>query len=119
MADEYTRELGKHIRSLRKARGLTQELLAKRSALSPDTVRRMEHGSFSPTIHTLRKLCTGLKLQLSTLFASLELGCSDERRELLDFLSGRSPAQLARLARIMRFLADECAGLAEENDGGD
>src|SRR5690554_3811973 len=95
---------------------MTQELLAQRSDLSPDTIRRMEHGSFSPSIQTLRKLCIGFKLQLSTLFESLELGHGDERRELLDLLSGRSPAELARLARIMRFLLDECAGLAGDDD---
>ena len=64
---------GKHVRSLRRARGLTQEVLAERSGLSADTVRRLEHGSFSPSLVTLNKLCVGLDLRLSSLFESFEL----------------------------------------------
>lgn len=65
---------GEHIRSLRRARGLTQEAVAERSGLSVDTVRRLEAGTFSPSLDTLRKLCAGLDLMLSTLFESYELG---------------------------------------------
>ena len=51
---EYAREFGKHVRSLRRARGVTQDALAQRSGLSADTIRRIEHGSFSASIDTLR-----------------------------------------------------------------
>ncbi|HLT36771.1 MAG TPA: helix-turn-helix transcriptional regulator, partial [Enhygromyxa sp.] len=61
------RHFGRHVRSLRRARGMTQEVLAQRSGLSADTIRRLEHGSFSPSLETLRKLCHGLDLMLSTL----------------------------------------------------
>jgi transcriptional regulator with XRE-family HTH domain len=76
---EYAREFGKHVRSLRRARGVTQDALAQRSGLSADTIRRIEHGSFSASIDTLRKLCSGLGVAPSTLFESFELGRTDER----------------------------------------
>jgi transcriptional regulator with XRE-family HTH domain len=67
------RGFGRHVRTLRKARGLTQDALAERCGLSTDTIRRLEQGSFSPSLNTLRKLAGGLDLLLSTLFEGYEL----------------------------------------------
>lgn len=101
------RNFGHHVRSLRRARGMTQEALADRCGLSADTIRRLEHGSFSPSLDTLRKLCVGLDLMMSTLFESFELGARNEARELLDLLSTRTPRELALATRVLRVLFDE------------
>ena len=85
-----TDSFGRHVRSCRRARGLTQEELAESCGLSADTIRRLEQGSFSPSLDTLRKLCKGLDLRLSTLFEGFELGERDTRREFsdaIDFLT--------------------------------
>src|SRR5690606_6283845 len=79
-AVSQSRSFGRHVLSLRRARGMTQEVLAERSGLAVDTIRRLEHGSFSPSLDTLRKLCMGLDLMLSTLFETFELGARDESR---------------------------------------
>ncbi len=86
---------------------MTQEVLAERSGLSADTIRRLEHGSFSPSLDTLRKLCVGLNLMLSTLFESYELGARNEARELIDLLATRTPRELALATRVLRALFDE------------
>jgi transcriptional regulator with XRE-family HTH domain len=78
------------VRSLREARGFTQEILAERSGLSSDTIRRLERGGFSPSLDTLTKLAQGLGLKLSTLFTGYELGAREIGRELVDLLTGRS-----------------------------
>ncbi|HVI00878.1 MAG TPA: helix-turn-helix transcriptional regulator [Enhygromyxa sp.] len=104
---DYAKEFGKHVRSLRRARGVTQDALANRSGLSADTIRRIEHGSFSASIDTLRKLCAGLGVAPSTLFESFELGRTDERRELFDLISSRGSDELALVARVVRVLLDE------------
>lgn len=104
---EYAREFGKHVRSLRRARGVTQDALAQRSGLSADTIRRIEHGSFSASIDTLRKLCGGLGIAPSTLFESFELGRSDEKRELFDLIASRGPHELVLITRVVRALLDE------------
>ena len=106
MCDEG-RKFGRHVRSLRRARGLTQEVLAERSGLSADTIRRLEHGSFSPSLETLRKLCVGLDLQLSTLFEAFELGARNESRELVDLLAFRTSRELVLATRVLRALFDE------------
>ncbi len=110
------RNFGRHVRSLRRARGMTQEVLAERSGLSADTIRRLEHGSFSPSLETLRKLCAGLDLMLSTLFESFEIGVRNESRELVDLLATRSPRELVLATRVLRALFDELDGIAADED---
>jgi transcriptional regulator with XRE-family HTH domain len=103
---DYKREFGKHVRSLRRARGVTQDALAQQSGLSADTIRRIERGSFAASIDTLRKLCRGLGVAQSTLFEGFELGRTDERRELFDLISSRSDDEITLMLRVMRALAD-------------
>mgnify|MGYP000729993659 FL=1 len=69
--------LGPLVKSLRLVRGLSQEALALRVGIAPDTIRRVEHGRMNPTIATLRKIATGLDLRLSTLVSLLERETSD------------------------------------------
>ena len=104
------RGFGRHVRSLRRGRGMTQEVLAERCGLSADTIRRLEHGSFSPSLDTLRKLCNGLDLLLGTLFDSFEVGERDFEREIIDLLRSRPRAQRAlgyRMLRAFLQLVDE------------
>ena len=82
-------------------------MIAERSGLSADTIRRLELGNFSPSLDTLRKLCDGLDLMLSTLFASFELGEVDEARELTDLLSKMTPRKLRLGLRLLRSLAED------------
>lgn len=111
------RQFGRHVRSLRRARGLTQEQLAERSTLSPDTIRRLEYGSFSPTHDTLRKLCHGLRVRVSTLFLGLELAERDIPREFTDLVSTMDPAELDTLIRAVHsLLAVLAAGSKHDDD---
>jgi transcriptional regulator with XRE-family HTH domain len=91
---------------------MTQDVLADRCGLSADTIRRLEHGSFSPSLDTLRKLCGGLDLMLSTLFESYELGARNEARELIDLLANRGDPELRLATRVLRALFDELDGIA-------
>ena len=110
------RPFGRHVRSLRRARGMTQEVLAERSGLSADTIRRLEHGSFSPSLDTLRKLCAGLDLFLSTLFEGYELGEARKAADLIDLVSTRSDAHVKFGTSVLRKLFDELDAL-EQDDG--
>ena len=107
---------GRHVRALRKARGLTQEILAERCDLSPDTIRRLEHASLSPTLDTLNKLCEGLGMSLPTLFVSLDLMERDRIRELADLLHGRSPAVLDMVLRVLALVLEIIDGPSETED---
>ncbi|NJN64311.1 MAG: helix-turn-helix transcriptional regulator [Acidobacteria bacterium] len=84
--------LGALIRTLRRTAGFSQELLAQRSGLSPDSIRRLENNAFSPTLLTLKKLCAGLGVRLSTLM--LHWVRPRERRRC-----SRTPAERRRWQR--------------------
>ena len=104
-----SQRFGKHVQGLRKTRGLTQEQLAERCGLAADTIRRLEHASFSPSLDTLIKLCEGLQLSITTLFEGFEL-CeseSDLSREILNLLRTRTDRERARALRVLRALLDE------------
>jgi transcriptional regulator with XRE-family HTH domain len=98
---------GRHIRSLRRARGLTQERLAERSDLSCDAIRRIENGRLSPTLNTLCKLARGLELGLSTLFAGIESSGRPLAAEIADYLAGRTPKECELAWRLVRCLFDD------------
>ena len=111
------RGFGRFVRRLRKARGQTQEQLAERADLSSDTIRRLESGSFSPSLDTLTKLNEGLRLDFSTLFVAFELREVGIDRELLAMARSLTPAELATALRVLSVLADLLGGVAESSDG--
>jgi transcriptional regulator with XRE-family HTH domain len=61
--------LGGRIRTLRLERGLTLETLADKAEVSRAMLSRIERGESSPTAQMLNKVCGGLGVTLSALFA--------------------------------------------------
>ncbi len=101
------REFGAFLRGLRRVRGLTQEQLAERSGLAADTIRRLEHATFSPSLVTLTKVCRGLELERSTLFEAFELRERSAEREVLDLLATRSDADVELGLATLRTIFDQ------------
>ena len=95
---------GHHVRSLRLARGLTQEQLAERCGLAADTIRRLEKDSFSPSLATLLKAAGGMQLQLSTIFCGYELGTRQVDRELVDLVASRPPHEQRLALEVLQGL---------------
>ncbi|MGI6212829.1 MAG: helix-turn-helix domain-containing protein [Anaerovoracaceae bacterium] len=62
-------EIGKRIKELRIARGLTQEELADRSELSKGFISQLEHDQTSPSIATLDDILICLGSSLSEFFS--------------------------------------------------
>lgn len=104
-------DFGKFVRQLRRARGMTQEALAERAGVSADTVRRLEKGEFSPSLDTLRKLTRGLRIDLSSLFLSFELGEVGSARELVSMVSALSRVELDAAIRTLAVLVDLLSGV--------
>ena len=103
----FAPKFGMHIRQLRRDRSLTQEQLAESSGLSVDAIRRIERGAFSPSLETLRKLCSGLRITLRTRFDSFEPRHRNDVAEICDFLSTCSRTQLRTAKRVLRALFDD------------
>ena len=98
---------------------MTQEQLAEKSGVAVDTVRRLEAGSFSPSLDTLIKVGAGMSLRLSTMFESCELGATERPCELADLLASRSPQDLDLASRVLRLLFDELEARADDPDAKD
>lgn len=64
--------IGARIRLLRAARSLTLDQLAERAEVSRAMLSRIERGESSPTAQLLNKVCSGLGITLSVLFAGTD-----------------------------------------------
>ena len=72
IAPDIDRRLGARIRALRAAKGLTLDGLARQAEVSRAMLSRVERGDSSPTAQLLNKICGGLGIVLSALFAATE-----------------------------------------------
>jgi transcriptional regulator with XRE-family HTH domain len=103
MTDPAPEPFGAYVKHLREAHGLTQDVLARRCGLSADTIRRLEHGSFSPSLRTIRKLAKGFELSVMQLFAGFEVdGHDEETGDLVALVRGREPQTIAGLVDLIR-----------------
>lgn len=108
-ADAFGIEFGRHVRSLRRARGFTQAVLAERAGLSEDTIRRLEHGTFSPSLRTVNQLVGGLGLPLRTLFEAMDVGHEDPDLEVLIGMLRTHPELPTRaIAALVREMVESC-----------
>jgi transcriptional regulator with XRE-family HTH domain len=64
--------IGARIRTLRSERELTLDTLARQADVSRAMLSRIERGESSPTAQLLNKVCGGLGIPLSVLFAETE-----------------------------------------------
>jgi len=68
MDHEEHPKVGRHIRELRKAEGLSLRALADRCELSINAISRIERGESSPTVSSLLRLANALGVHITDLF---------------------------------------------------
>lgn len=61
-------DIGKKIKQLRNAQGLTGIELGKKANIGQSTISAIEAGKRSPTIETVEKICAALGIHVSDLF---------------------------------------------------
>lgn len=82
-ATDIDRRIGERIHALRGRKGLTLEELAERADVSRAMLSRIERGESSPTAQLMNKVCSGLGITLSALFAEAAPPASPvSRREM-------------------------------------
>ncbi len=64
--------LGQRIRMYRKQQHMSQEKLAELSGLHPTYIGQMERGEKNPTIESLYKICTALRIPITLLVEKLD-----------------------------------------------
>jgi transcriptional regulator with XRE-family HTH domain len=83
---DIKRVVGRNIRVARKAQALRQLVPAERSELSTDSIGKVERGTKSPSIESLKAIATAKNVSLGELFAGQLQG--DARQEALIELIG-------------------------------
>ncbi|WP_372421723.1 helix-turn-helix domain-containing protein [Salinarimonas chemoclinalis] len=102
---------GANLRHIRKAKGLTQSVLAERIEVSSDMISKMERGAAAPSFDTIERLCAVLEVQPTSFFGiGLAPGPMGARGILVQrihaTLSKASEDQLARASKIVQALVD-------------
>ena len=66
--EKIRKALGQRIRTLRKAKNLTQEELAEKAGLSYKFIGETERGKANPSIESFYKIAEGMEVSVATLF---------------------------------------------------
>jgi transcriptional regulator with XRE-family HTH domain len=103
---DIKRVVGRNIRMARKAQGLSQLALAERSELSADFIGKVERGTTSPSIESLKAIATAMNLSLGDLFAGeLQANSSQEALiELIGLCRGRAREDIELLVGIAQLI---------------
>ena len=103
---EILKVFGKRVRTLRRAKDMTQEQLAERAGLSLQSVGEIERGRGNPTLVNIERLSAALDENLTALFDLGEVGLTKEQaqKELLELLAGANEEQLRAILTMARVL---------------
>lgn len=92
--------LGKRIRQLRKNDGLSQERFAELIGIDPNSVSRIECGVHYPSLDTLEKIATILKMEMRDLFLFNNKETAEEMRAFL--IQTASEISIEKLREVVR-----------------
>jgi transcriptional regulator with XRE-family HTH domain len=103
---DIKRLVGRNIRAARKAKGLSQIVLAERSDLSADFIGKVERGMTSPSVESLKAIAEALNLPMSELFAGESRADPSQAAlmELIELCKGRDEEDIRLLVGIARLL---------------
>ena len=103
---EILKVFGKRLRSLRRAKDLTQEQVAERAGLSLQSVGEIERGRGTPTLVNIERLSAALGEDLTTLFdlGDVKLSKEQAQQELLELLNRATEEQVRAILTMVRVL---------------
>ncbi|KAF1076051.1 helix-turn-helix domain-containing protein [Halodesulfovibrio sp. MK-HDV] len=102
MSTELER-LGKRVRTLRKAKKMTQEQLATAADSGAKYISELERGEANVTITLVSKLAEGLGVATSELFENAhEADCLELRKEVSRMISEADDEKIRLLYRVMK-----------------
>lgn len=98
--------LGKHIRSLRQARRLTQQRLGERANLNYKYLGAVERGEENPSLLVLERIAAALEVELSDLFrfAHEETSPQALRKSLAHLLAAADVERLQMACKLLKAL---------------
>lgn len=98
-------QVGRRLRELREARGLSQEALAEQAGLNAKFYSRLEAQGANTTVTTLQRICAALGVPITEVFAEPDPPLADDKRvvrDLVDYiLKSKDPDKVHRLRRLL------------------
>src|SRR5688572_16935988 len=104
MTDEIADRLGRNIRQLRDARGLTQQQMAKLSGMPRATWANLESGAANPTLGVLQKVAAALQVSIEELISRQHTGTRL-------YPKGTLPTKQREACNVAKLLPDKLPGL--------
>lgn len=104
MDEEIPSRLGRNIRQLREARGLTQDQMAQLSEVPRSTWASLESGAANPTLSVMRRVAHALQVSLEELV-------SPPRGEGTLFRKSAIPREIRSGVEIRKLLPDPIPGM--------
>jgi transcriptional regulator with XRE-family HTH domain len=105
-----TKLVGPTVRSLRVARGLTQQDLAEAVAVAPETVSRIERGRLNVSVDLLGRLAATLEVGVESLLKPVARTREQKLRpaeaRLLHVVRGLNDTELQDLTRALKTLLE-------------
>src|ERR1043165_7650082 len=101
---ELATRLGHNIRTLREARGLTQQQMAKLSGLPRATWANLESGAANPTLAVLHRVALALQAPIEELIGR-------PRADARHYPAGTLPARTRGRVSVRSLLPDEVPGM--------
>lgn len=65
---KFAGEIGRHLRKIREAKGISQEALSSKAGYYHTYVNKIEQGQYSPSMHTVWRLSHALGMSLDDFF---------------------------------------------------
>jgi len=100
---ENRKLLGRRIRSLRRARDLSQEQLAEKAGISDKYLGELERGQKNVSVSVVERISAALDVEISDLLDfGHEKGKTDLRREIATLANRASDRDLQTILRVLK-----------------
>lgn len=105
-SERLAKRLGKNVAERRKQLEWTQEQVAERVGVDAETISRFERGANLPSLLTLEKLSTALRLSVGDLLSKQRPEAANEAAIFDSLITGLSPDERAFVITVARDCCD-------------
>lgn len=101
---EISKHIGNRIRNYRMQLGYSQERLAEISGCHPTYIGQVERGEKNPTLESIEKIASALRVSMSKLFENLDVDDNNERNiplECYEFMLTKSKTEQEQIYKII------------------
>lgn len=102
--------IGKNIKLFRKKEGLTLDKLSKKANISPSFLSNIESGSKQPTLLTVEKIASALKINITSLFIKREKSTTSSYDDtgitlnIIKIISEKTTEEKKKILNILKYL---------------